>query len=617
MIVTRGLFDKALENFLLEPALAGDTETFGLRPYHGDKLFSLILACEKGPLYFNFFPYPGLAPEFVLSKHEHLKKLRDLFADRARTWFFHNAPYDMHILGQDGIEIEGTVHCTMAGARVEHSDEFTKRLDLNTVAARIGQQKDDTLKAWLDTNKCYTDVQLGNRKELERYYHYEKAPFEMIVPYAEQDTTVCWKLGHHQLSSITKQDETSPPGRTVYRVLTNERRLTKTVFRMERVGVRCDIPYCKRASAYEDDRQLKAKAAFRKETGKDYMASPVLFATIFEGEKKKWKYTEKGNPSFESDNLLLLDNPAAKIILDIRDAKSKSDFYAGFLYFADANGDVHPNFKPGGTVHGRFSSSGPNFQNLTSEEDEAELAGEFVVRRALIPRPGFIFIMPDFDQMEYRFMLEMACRLLKRETPLVSSIKNDKLDVHAAIVKLVGEMGGYKINRKEAKIANFLTLYGGGPGALAAQLKSTLQVAHQVRGAIFQAAPEIKTYIDEISGVGRQRGFIINWLGRRCYFPYSGLARKAPNYHISGGCADIVKVAMNDIDEHLLGHQSRMVMTIHDELPIEVHEREIASVPRAVHQLMEAVYKSQYLPITAGMEYSTKSLGDKVKGFPV
>lgn len=617
MIVTRGLFDKALAQLMEEPAFAADTETFGLRPYHGDRLFSLIIANSRGPLYFNFLPYPGISSEYVLTKREHLARLADLFRRRDLLTFWHNAPYDLHILGQDGIEVAGEIHCTMAQARVEYSDEYVKRLDLNTVAARIGQAKDDAVAKYCDIHKLYTEVQLGTRKELERYYHYDKVPFEMIVPYGENDGVTCWNMGQSQISKITTQDQTSPPGRTVTNVMLNERRLTKTVFRMERVGVRADIPYCKRAAAYETDRQEKAKAAFKRETGKDYSASNPLFQRIFESEKAKWKFTDKGNPSFESDNLRLLDNPAAKLILDIRDAKSKNDFYNGFLYYADSNGDVHPNFKPGGTVHGRFSSSGPNFQNLTSEDDEAELAQEFIVRRALVPRPGFIFILPDYDQVEYRFMLEMACRLLKRETPLVQKIKNEKLDVHGAIVKLVEESGGYKIGRKEAKVANFLTLYGGGPGALAAQLKVPLSVAHQIRGAIFKAAPEIKTYIDEIVETGRKRGYIINWLGRRCSFPYANLSRKAPNYHVSGGCADIVKVAMNRIDDALLRRKSRMVMTIHDELPIEIHESEVVMVPRQIHSIMENIFESKYLPLTVGMEWSAKSLGDKVKGFPV
>jgi DNA polymerase-1 len=88
------------------------------------------------------------------------------------------------------------------------------------------------------------------------------------------------------------------------------------------------------------------------------------------------------------------------------------------------------------------------------------------------------------------------------------------------------------------------------------------------------------------------------------------------NYLIQGGCADVVKVAMNRVDELLLGKKSRMVLTIHDELPCEVHESEVAFIPQQVKEIMETVFPYKYLPLTCGMEWSDKSLGDKKKGFP-
>src|SRR5882724_6533263 len=121
---------------------------------------------------------------------------------------------------------------------------------------------------------------------------------------------------------------------------------------MEQVGVRINKDYCVQAASFEQDRATKASAKFKTETGHEFKASGKLFASIFGNEKDKWEYTDKGNPSFESDTLLKFDNPAARIILELRDAKSKSDFYNGFLYHADSRGDIHPNFNPDGARHG-------------------------------------------------------------------------------------------------------------------------------------------------------------------------------------------------------------------------------------------------------------------------
>ena len=410
-------------------------------------------------------------------------------------------------------------------------------------------------------------------------------------------------------------------------VLENERRLTKTVFNMERVGVRIDREYTVRATRFESDRAEKAASAYKRETGRDYKASAKDFAAIFASEKDQWEYTEKGNPSFESEVLKKFKHPAAKIILEMRDAKAKADFYQGFLYHADSRGDIHPNYNAHGAAHGRFSSSSPNFQNLTSEEGEEEK--EFLVRRAIIPRPGFIFIMPDYDQMEYRLMFELANRIVfgmpeyehafykltPEGTPLVREIKNGK-DPHQATADLVTSLGTPLV-RSRAKNGNFALLYGAGDEQLSYTIGGTVEEARVLRQSIFSVAPEIKTFIRTVTSVARDRGYIFNWLGRRCYFPNGEFTFRAPNYLVAGGCADVVKVAMNRIDDFLVDKISRMVMSVHDELPCEIHESEISTVPQVIKSLMEGVFPSKFLPLTCGMEWSDKSLADKKKGFPV
>jgi DNA polymerase-1 len=274
---------------------------------------------------------------------------------------------------------------------------------------------------------------------------------------------------------------------------------------------------------------------------------------------------------------------------------------------------VHPNYNPDGAAHGRFSSSAPNWQNLTSEEGEE--SAEFIVRRAIIPRPGFVLIMPDYDQMEYRLMFELACRIVGYETPLVKEIKNGK-DPHQATADLVSSLGT-TLSRSRAKNGNFALLYGSGDAKLSETIGGTLTEAKALRKSIFGVAPEINIFIQNVMNTAERRGYIFNWLGRRCHFPDPRFAYKAPNYLVSGGCADIVKVAMNRIDEALRKKKSRMIMTVHDELPCEVHESELTTVPLIVKTIMESVFPHQYLPLTCGMEHSFKSLGDKVKGFPV
>lgn len=611
MIVARATFDEVLSRLAQLKKLSADTETDGLRPYHGSRLFSIILNDGTESFYLNFLPYQGLAPDWVLLPC-HLEKLKALFAQPEIKWFFHRAKFDLHMLAQEGIEVAGEIHCTQSLGRVVYNEHL--HYDLASSAERIGLKKDDTVEKYIEANRLSEKRQGANRAYTHKFY--DRVPFEIISPYGEQDAAVTYRLGESQEKALQEiADETPPDLPSVLNIAANEKRLTRTVFRMERVGLRIDRPYCLRASRFEADRAEKAMAGFKGHTGQDLKNSPKLFADVFADERERWGYTDEGNPSFDSDNLKKLANPAAQDILEYRDAKSKGNFYNGFLYHADSNGDVHPNFNQDGTVTGRFSSSEPNFQNLTSEEDAEEIAQEFVVRRAIIPRPGYIFIMPDFDQMEYRMMFDYACKMVGYESELVKKIKSG-VDPHQATADLVTALG-VPLSRKKAKNGNFALLYGSGDRTLAATVGGTVAEARALRTSILTVAPEIKVLVDSVMRTAETRGFIRNWAGRRFYCPNSRFAYQFPNRLIQGGTADVNKIALNRTDEYFLGMKSRLIATIHDENPCEIHESEVQEAPKRVKELMESVYPFTYLPLTVGMEWSARSLGDKQKGFPV
>jgi DNA polymerase-1 len=611
MIVSRQKFEEVLDLLIAEPKLSVDTETTGLRVHHGDKLFAIIVGSKSEVCYFNFMSYPDIDPDLLLGK-QHLEKLRFLF-ECPKTWYFFNAPFDLAMLKKADISVNGTIHDCAVVARLEHNDHF--RYNLAACAERIGLEKSDAVEKYITEHHLWEWVQIPGKKRRDKNKFYYKVPFDIMSKYGEQDGRITYGLGEHQENFIRSETEKTPRGLpTLQNLLDTERRLTQTVFRMEQVGLQIDRDYCVRAALYESERASQAALKFKEITNSDFKDSGKSFESVFAAERELWEYTEKGNPSFEVDVLKKFKNPAARAILDFRDARSKANFYHGFLHYADLTGVIHPHLDSGGTATGRFSSYEPNFQNLTSEEDEEELKQEFVVRRAIVPRPGYFLIMPDYDQMEYKLMLELACRIVGRLTPIAAQVK-DGYDVHQATADAV-TAAGFPLPRKKAKNGNFAILYGSGYDTLAAQLGATREEAKAIKGAIFRASPELREFIDLVSNTAKRRGFIFNWAGRRSYFPDSNFAYRAPNYIIQGGCADIVKRAMNEVDQYLLNKKSRMILQVHDELVIEVHESEAQEVPQRVKEIMESVFVSQYLPLTCGMEYSLTSMADKVKGFP-
>lgn len=645
VLVTRNGFASCLARLYAVKKAALDTETTGLRPYHGDRLFSIAAAfMDRGApesLYFNFYPYEGLDPELVLTP-EHLAKFRPLLAETDRLWFMHNAKFDLAMLSCDGLPVGGVIHCTQAQELVVRND-YTD-YSLEACAGRIGHKKDDAVENYITEHGLWEWETIPGRKTRKKRKFFYKVPFDIMSKYASQDAIVTLQLGLHQEAALQRiaNDTLKNPDTaklpTVLAVHRNEKRLTHTVSRMEQTGLRIDRDYCLRAASHELARAENAVASFKRETGRDYIASSKLFAEVLAGDKELWEYTEKGNPSFEYDVIKYFKSPAAKLILELRDAKSKSDFYQGFVYHSDSQGFVHPNLDPDGTATGRFSSSNPNFQNLTSEEvlfckacktghedwvEACEKCGskdleepEFLIRRAIVPRPGKIFFMPDYEQMEYKLMLELACRMLGKASPLATRVRGGE-DFHQAVTDMVKEMIHKMFKRKQIKNVNFAKIYGAGLGKLAKMLDCTKAEAKVIVDAINSVAPEIDSFCDKVIETAVRRKFIFNWFGRRCYFPYSDFSYKAPNYLIQGGCADVVKISMNGVADLLQGTKSQMLLQVHDELVVEIDESEAHTLPKKIQEIMLAAFPAKFLPLTSSAEWSAKSMADKVKGYPV
>lgn len=610
MLVGRGDIEKLSEALMNQECLSLDTETTGLRPHHGDRMFALILGTGTTQYYFNFQPYEDAD---ALSKDE-LEPLRKVFLNKSIKWYMHNAKFDLEMLRQDGFEILGPIHDTMVVERLLRNDQIS--YSLAATAKRWGHEKDERVEAYIKDNKLWSWVDIPGRGGRKKDKHFFKVPLSVIQPYAETDSSITYSIAKAQEARIEEIDsdrhhkDYAPI--PLSRCRDVEQRLLPAVHKMEARGVRINKDYCEAAIRFQDQRLLDQMGNFKTQTGRDYKASPLLFKDVFKTDEKNWKTTEKGNPSFESTSLEGFENPAARTVLSIRDAKSKRDFFSGFIYHADRDDVIHPSFNQAGTVTGRFSSSEPNFQNLTSEEAAND---QFPIRRALIPREGYCFIMPDYSQMEYRLMLEYAGVIYGEETSLIKEIKNGK-DIHQATADLVRERSGFDLGRSRAKNANFATLYGSGLGTLARTLGAGVAEARLVKESILEAAPEIRALINFITKAASMRGFIFDWLGRRFQFPDREWTYKAPNALIQGGCASIVKVAMVGIDEYLTHCKSKMIMTVHDELVIEVHKSEIDTVPAQVVRLMESSYQAKYVPMLVSMEHSWTSLGDKLDGYP-
>lgn len=629
VIVTWDIFDDVVAIINSAPDIAIDTEATGLRVYHGDKLFAIIVSIQKEDFYFNYNDNAAKLPRSNISKI--------ISKDYKGRIFFHNAKYDMVLLRYEGLDLtEHNIYDTVGLARLEDNRRLNLKLDF--LSKLVGDNKDDAVENYIKENKLFELVDIPSKKQPFKDKHFDKVPFDIISKYGCKDGNITLKLGKYFLERLAAIDSSSsqPDDKKIRNILITENKLTPILIKAQDKGMNIDIDYCNEALAHEKHTYQTLAKRYKELSGVNFIDSGKNHAIAFTNVGEKYPLTEKGNPSFTDEVLTSLDSPLSNTLKQYRYSYKKAHtYFANFLYLRDSMGIVHAQLNQYKPRTGRLSSNDPNLQNLNRAR-EGEL---YPVRRAFIPHEGESLFMLDFDQFEYRMMLNKA-----GEMGMIEQVLSG-LDVHTATANLMG------VPRQQAKTINFLLLYGGGIAVLARELfvthlsEATLKLIQkfyffkdykwdfnrianelklefwEVTGAVeiltkasdlkklyFKSLPKVKVWVDMIIAQA-ERGFIYNEFGRAYKFN-KNFAFKAPNYAIQGGTADWIKKAMVKTDKLLLPYKSSLQLQVHDELIFGVNPNE-RNLVYDIKEIMENVAPTEYLPYTVGIDYSDKSWGDK------
>lgn len=637
VIVDKHNLSHCLDTIASSPFLGIDTETTGLLPFHGDYQFSTIISTLEENYYFNFLKEPDHLGDYsdVILDKEIIPSL--LPTDYSGRIFLANAIFDINFLLKDDLDLRKyRIYDIQFLARIVNNDRFN--VMLNTLAKDIGMSKLDIIDEYCKDNKLIERIKVPGRKLDDKKKLFSKVPFRYLAEYGCVDGSVTVKLGVHYFNQIIKMNQNHPMEGGLSGIVETERDLVPVLSRMSQIGIKVDVEYCKKAAKYYDEQAQLIAQEYKDLTGIDFIDSNKCHSEAFKKLDLKFPLTEKGNPSFTKDALENMDTTISKLILKYRAFSKKSSFLWSYTYFADKNDVIHTSIKQASTRTGRFSSSTPNLQQVPKRGEDKY---EYPVRRAFKPREGFTLFALDFDQFEYRMMLNEA-----GELGVINQVL-DGLDVHTATMNMM-EID----ERSKAKTINFLLLYGGGLAVLAMKLYGTplpeyllkkIQKMHFQEDASMQFIKKIthlsqeeinhsidiltkakndkqlyysklqkvKTYVRNIIKQA-ETGKMYNCFGR-CYRFSKNLAYKAPNYRIQGGTADWIKRAMVMIDNYLQenGFKSRMLLQVHDELLFEIHDSEITTVIPVIKKLMENVAPTAYLPYTVGVDYSRESWYDK------
>lgn len=589
MVVTEKNIDEVLLDLLKEPILSFDTETTGLRPYHDDYAFCATIASEKKEYFFS------LSSEYTADALDPIV-LKPLVENASIRWVLCSAKFDMAMLARFGLFFAGQVCELQAAYRLLNNEAAS--VSLSEIAKYCGYTKSDAVENYIKEHALFDKVDLPHVKRKRTDLHFDKVPASVLMPYALNDARITFDCFKHIMSKLSLVVESTPESLpNAHVAFYQELDVTKVLFHMERRGVLVDRQFCVESAKYYEDKIKRIEGEFLELTGKEFAKAPTLFREIFAGEE--FEYTDKGNEKFDKKAIAKFKHPAAKLVVEHSAAKKQIEYFYGFLFHIDQNDVLHTRFNQAGTVTGRLSSSEMNLQNLTRPDkyEKEGLGDEPQVREAIVARPGCFFAMLDYEQIEYRVMLDMA-----KADGLIAQVKSG-LDVHEATAKNAG------VTRSQAKTVNFLTLYGGGIAKLAEGLNCTEAKAKSIQDAIFRSAPEIKNFIRAVIRTAEARGYVFNHKGRRYHFADRSTAYRAPNHLIQGTCSEILKEAMIRCAESLVGTRSRLLLSIHDELVFEIPFGEEHLVQK-LKAIMEMSYRHKQLPMAVDVEVGL-NLADK------
>lgn len=369
---------------------------------------------------------------------------------------------------------------------------------------------------------------------------------------------------------------------------------------MEYAGIKLNVNYLKKFAEQLNDnisdieQQIYGHADQEFNISSPTQLSDILFNKLnlpTQGIKKgKAAYSTAAN---ELDKLRTL-HPIIDLITQYREVTKLMNTYVIPLpNMVDKNDRLHTTFSLTTAPTGRLSSSDPNLQNIPVR---TELGRE--IRTAFAADPGKLLISADYSQFELRM-----ASLLASDKELMDMFNRD-VDVHTATASQIYEREPEDVTknmRRDAKVVNFGILYGMSPHGLSIATGMTFVAAKQFIDRYFELRKPILDYMNKVKEQARTQGYVETLFGRRRPTPdikssnfavRAAAERAAINMPLQGTCADIMKLAMIDVQKKLEKNaDTRMLLQIHDSVLVECPEAQADELAREIKNIMENVYK--------------------------
>ena len=572
LVTTQAQFDAWLEKLRHAELIAFDTETTSIDAMRAD-IVGISFAVEPGKA--CYIPlghdYPG-APK-QLDRDAVLAALKPVLEDPSRPKLGQHAKYDINILSNYGIVVQGLKHDSMLESYVWNAT--ATRHDMDSLAKKyLGY---DTVK--------YEQVAGKGAKQIS----FSQVDLDTACRYAAEDSDITLRLH----LALWPKLESVPALRKVYEDI--EIPLVPVLAAMAQRGVLIDGDELRRQSQQLGKRMLELQQQSYGLAGHEFnLDSPKqLQAVLFDelGLQAKLK-TPTGQPSTNEEALEAIadTHELPRLILDYRGLAKLRSTYTDKLsgIVNPRTGRVHTSYHQGSVATGRISSSDPNLQNIPVRTEEGRR-----IRQAFIAPPGWQVLAADYSQIELRIMAHLS-----GDEGLLKAF-HEGGDIHRATAAEVFGLKPEEVSanqRRAAKAINFGLMYGMSAFGLARQLGVDRGEAGDYMARYFARYPGVHAFMEATREQAHRDGYVETIFGRRLYLENltsrnqglrQGAERAAVNAPMQGSAADIIKRAMIAVAAWLKDRDdAHMLMQVHDELVFEVRADAVDVVRAAVVERM-------------------------------
>ena len=565
--------EKALVDLLArlenEKEICLDTETTDINPMNA-RLVGIGLGISPGEAW--YIPLNGL-----IGRDRVLSLIRPLLENPKIHFIGHNIKYDLHVLHNENITIKNIASDTMVASYLINPQ--TQRHNLDGLS----------LEKLGETKIPIEDLIGKGKKQISM----SEVPLDKIATYCCEDVDFTLRL-----KKIFDRDLDLLELTSLFKSM--EIPLISILAQMERNGMYVDLQTLKKMSEELKkqitilEHQIFHLAGEHFNINSPKQLSSILFEKM--GIKPPKKTATGYSTAFDVLDSLKEEVPIVKEIIEYRTLEKLRSTYVDALpqQVNPITQRIHCTFNQSVTATGRLSSQNPNLQNIPIRSEIGKK-----IREAFKPQhPHQCFLAADYSQIELRLLAHLS-----EDSVLLKAFCEGE-DIHSYTAALVFGLPLKEVTpqmRYQAKAVNFGIIYGQQAFGLSHQLGISYSEAEEFIRTYFERYPKVKEFLNLCIEKTRKTGRAVTLTGRQRPIPEinnknpairAGAERLAINTPLQGTAADLIKMAMIQIDTYLKDHSQtgKMILQIHDELLFETHDEEVQKLASNLKKIMEGVF---------------------------